>query len=144
MRRGTQNAKIEALRRAPLFEGLSKRELTELARVTDELAVPEGTVLCREGSLGSEFFVILDGTASVTRHGKELATRHAGEFVGEIALLTTTKRTATVTATSQLRCFVLTRPDFRRVLDENRGVERKVMQALAERMLSYAADDPSL
>jgi CRP/FNR family transcriptional regulator, cyclic AMP receptor protein len=144
MRRGTQNAKIEALRRAPLFEGLSKRELTELARVTDELAVPEGTVLCKEGSLGSEFFVILDGTASVTKRGKKLATRRAGEFVGEIALLTTTKRTATVTATSQLRCFVLTRPDFRRVLDENRGVERKVMQALAERMLSYAADDPSL
>jgi CRP/FNR family transcriptional regulator, cyclic AMP receptor protein len=144
MRRGTQNAKIEALRRAPLFEGLSKRELTELARVTDELAVPEGTMLCKEGSLGSEFFVILDGTASVTKRGKKLATRRAGEFVGEIALLTTTKRTATVTATSQLRCFVLTRPDFRRVLDENRGVERKVMQALAERMLSYAADDPSL
>ena len=143
MRRGTQNAKVEALRRAPLFEGLSKRELTELARVTDELAVPEGTVLCKEGGPGGEFFVILDGTASVTRNGKRLATRTAGEFVGEIALLTTTRRTATVTATSQLRCFVLTGRDFRRVLDENRSVERKVMQALAERVLSYA-DDRSL
>ena len=140
MRRGTQNAKLEALRRAPLFEGLSKRELTELARVTDELAVPEGTVLCREGALGGEFFVILDGTAAVTKNGKRLATRSAGEFVGEIALLTTSRRTATVTATTPLRCFVLTGRDFRRVLDENRSVERKVMQALAERMLSYAGD----
>jgi CRP/FNR family cyclic AMP-dependent transcriptional regulator len=139
-RRGTQNAKVEALRRAPLFEGLSKRELTELARVTDELAVPEGTVLCKEGALGSEFFVLLDGTADVTRNGKRLATRSAGEFVGEIALLTTSRRTATVTATTPLRCFVLTGRDFRRVLDENRSVERKVMQALAERVLSYAGD----
>ena len=143
MRRGTQSAKVEALRRAPLFEGLSKRELAELARVTDELAVPEGTVLCKEGGLGSEFFVILDGTASVTRSGKRLATRSVGEFVGEIALLTTSRRTATVTATTPLRCFVLTGRDFRRVLDENRSVERKVMQTLAERVLSYA-DDPSL
>ena len=140
MRRGTQNAKLEALRRAPLFEGLSKKELTELARVTDELAVPEGTVLCKEGGLGGEFFVILDGTAQVTRNGKRLATRSAGEFVGEIALLSTTRRTATVTATTPLRCFVLTGRDFRRVLDENRSVERKVMQALAERVLSYAGD----
>lgn len=140
MRRGTQNAKLEALRRAPLFEGLSKKELTELARVTDELAVPEGAVLCREGGLGGEFFVLLEGTAAVTRNGKRLATRSAGEFVGEIALLTTSRRTATVTATTPLRCFVLTGRDFRRVLDENRAVERKVMQALAERVLSYAGD----
>lgn len=140
MRRGTQNAKIEALRRAPLFEGLSKRELTELARVTDELAVPVGTVLCKEGGVGGEFFVILDGTADVTRSGKRLATRSAGEFVGEIALLTTSRRTATVTATSPLRCFILTGRDFRRVLDENRSVERKVTQALAERVLSVAGD----
>lgn len=140
MRRGTQNAKLEALRRAPLFEGLSKRELTELARVTDELTVPEGTVLCKEGGTGGEFFVILDGTAEVTRSGTRLATRSAGEFVGEIALLTTSRRTATVTATTPLRCFVLTGRDFRRVLDENRSVERKVMRALAERVLSYAGD----
>jgi potassium-dependent mechanosensitive channel len=140
MRRGTQNAKVDALRRAPLFEGLSKRELTELARVTDELAVPEGTMLCKEDGPGGEFFVLLDGSVEVTRKGKRLATRSTGEFVGEIALLTTSRRTATVTATTPLRCFVLTARDFRRVLDENRSVERKVMRALAERVLSYAGD----
>jgi CRP-like cAMP-binding protein len=134
----SQNVKVEALKRAPLFEGLSKKELTELARATDDLSVAPGTVLCREGSLGREFFVIVDGSAEVTKGGKLIATRGAGEFVGEIALLTTTKRTATVTATTPLRCFVMTRGDFRRVLDENPGVERKVMQALAERLLSYA------
>ena len=138
MRLFSHNVKVEALKRAPLFEGLSKKELTELARATDDLSVAPGTVLCREGSLGQEFFVIVDGSAEVTKGGKSLATRGAGEFVGEIALLTTTKRTATVTATTPLRCFVMTRGNFRRVLDENPGVERKVMQALAERLLSYA------
>lgn len=138
MRLFSQNVKIEALKRAPLFEGLSKKELTELARATDDLSVGPGTVLCREGSLGREFFVLVDGSAEVTKGGKRIATRSAGEFVGEIALLTTTKRTATVTAATPLRCFVMTRGDFRRVLDENPAVERKVMKALAERLLSYA------
>lgn len=138
MRLFTQNVKVEALKRTPLFEGLSKRELTELARVTEDLQVAPGTVLCREGRVGREFFVVVDGEAEVTRGGKKIATRKGGEFFGEIALVSTTKRTATVTATTALRCFILTRGDFRRVLDENPAVQRKVMEALAERVLSYA------
>ena len=143
MRLFTQNVKVEALRRAPLFEGLSKRELRELARATEDLKIEAGTVLCREGSLGREFFVIVDGVVEVTKDGRRLATRKAGEFFGEIALITTTKRTATVTAKTPIRCFILTRGDFRRVLDENPTVERKVMQALGERLLSYT-EDPDL
>ncbi len=140
MRLFTQNVKVEALKRAPLFEGLSKKELTELARATEDLEVGAGTVLCREGSLGREFFVIVDGVAEVTKGGKRLATRQGGEFFGEIALITTTRRTATVTAKTPLRCFILTRGDFRRVLDKSPKVERKVMRALAERLLSYTQD----
>ena len=133
----SQNVKVEALKRAPLFEGLSKKELAELARVTDDLQVPPGTVLCREGAVGREFFVIVDGEAEVTRNGTRIATRGSGDFLGEIALITTTKRTATVTATTPLRCFILTRGDFRRVLDENPAVQRKVLEVLAERLASY-------
>jgi len=136
----TQDVKVEALKRAPLFEGLSKKELRDLARATDDLRIEAGTVLCREGSLGREFFVIVDGVAEVTKGGKRLATRQAGEFFGEIALLTTTKRTATVTAKTPIRCFILTRGDFRRVLDESPTVERKVTRALAERLLSYTEE----
>jgi CRP-like cAMP-binding protein len=136
MRLFSQDVKVAALGRAPLFEGLSKKELTQLARVTEDLKVEPGTVLCREGKIGHEFFVIVDGSAEVTKGGKRIATRSGGDFVGEIALLTTTTRTATVTATSPLRCFILTRGDFRRVLAENPGVQLKVMQALAERLAS--------
>jgi CRP/FNR family cyclic AMP-dependent transcriptional regulator len=133
----SQNVKVDALKRAPLFEGLSKKELAELARATEDLKVEPGTVLCREGSLGREFFVIVDGEVDVTKDGKRLATRGSGDFFGEIALITTTKRTATVTATTPVRCFILTRGDFRRVLDESPAVQRKVMEALGERLLSY-------
>lgn len=137
MRGLTQSSKVEALRRAPLFEGLSRKELAELARVTEDLRVPAGTVLCKEGGLGQEFFVILEGAAEVTRGGARIAVRGEGEFLGEIALLTTTTRTATVTATTPMRCLILLRGDFRRVLDENRRIERKVTEALAERLASY-------
>jgi len=143
MRLFSQNVKIEALKRAPLFEGLSKKELKELASASEDLKIEAGTVMCREGSLGREFFVIVEGVAEVTKGGKRLATRQTGEFFGEIALITTTKRTATVTAKTPIRCFILTRGDFRRVLDENPRVQRKVMEALAERLLSYS-EPPNL
>ena len=125
---------MTALGRAPLFDGLSKKELTELARVTEDIKVEPGTVLCREGKIGREFFVIVDGDADVTKGGKKVAIRSGGDFVGEIALLTSKPRTATVKATTPLRCFILTQSDFRRVLDENPGVQLKVMKALAERL----------
>ena len=115
--------------------------MAKLARATEDLLVEPGTVLCREGRLGREFFVIVDGEAEVTKDGKHLATRGPGDFFGEIALITTTKRTATVTATTPLRCFILTRGDFRRVLEENPPVQRKVMEALGERLLSYSGMD---
>lgn len=138
MRLFSKDVKVEALGRTPLFEGLSKKELATLAAATDDLKVEAGTILCREGRTGHEFFVIVDGEADVTKGGKRLATRSGGDFVGEIALLTTKKRTATVTATTPLRCFVLTQSAFQRVLEENPSVQIKVLKALAERI---AADD---
>jgi CRP-like cAMP-binding protein len=131
---------VQALKRAPLFEGLSRKELVLLARVTEDLEVPPGQVLCREGETGQEFFVIVEGKTDVTSKGKRVATRGDGDFVGEIALLEDTKRTATVTAQTPLRLFVLTRQDFRRLVSENRSIERKVMQALARRVVELSAD----
>jgi CRP-like cAMP-binding protein len=135
-----QDTKVQALKRAPLFEGLSKKELTELARHTEDLEVPAGEVLCREGDTGQEFFVIVDGTTEVSVKGKTLGERGGGEFVGEIALLEDTKRTATVRAKTPLRVFVLARQDFRRLVDENPSVERKVMHALARRVVALSGD----
>jgi CRP/FNR family cyclic AMP-dependent transcriptional regulator len=136
----TQDTKVEALKRAPLFEGLSRKELVQLARVSEDVEVPPGKVLCKEGQLGREFFVIVDGEVEVTRDGKRVATRTGGEFFGEIALLEDIPRTATVTAKTPLRFFVLTRKDFRHLVNENRNVERKVLRALARRIVELSGD----
>jgi CRP/FNR family transcriptional regulator, cyclic AMP receptor protein len=140
MRLFNQNTKVEALKRAPLFEGLSKKELTELARHSEDLEVPAGHVLTKEGDTGQEFFVIVEGTTEVSAKGKSLGDRGAGEFLGEIALLEDTKRTATITAKTPLRLFVLTRQDFRRLVDQNPDVERKVLQTLARRVVQLSED----
>jgi CRP/FNR family transcriptional regulator, cyclic AMP receptor protein len=135
-----QDTKVQALKRVPLFEGLSRKELAELARAADDLEVPEGQVLTREGETGQEFFVIVDGDVDVTIKGKHIASRDGGEFIGEIALLEDIPRTATVTATSPVRLFVLTRQDFRRLVDASPSVEQKVMRALARRVADLSAD----
>jgi CRP/FNR family transcriptional regulator, cyclic AMP receptor protein len=139
----SQDTKVQALKAAPLFKGLSRKDLTALARVSEDLEVESGTVLCREGEIGQEFFVIVDGKVKVTRKGRRVAIRGGGDFVGEIALLEEIPRTATVTADTPVRLFVLTRKDFRHLLDENPGVERKVLLALARR-LAETSSDPTL
>jgi CRP/FNR family cyclic AMP-dependent transcriptional regulator len=135
-----QDTKIEALKRAPLFEGLSRKELVQLARVSEDIEIPAGTVLCKEGDIGHEFFVIVDGKVEVKRKRKNLGTRGAGDFIGEIALLEQVPRTATVTAKTPVRAFVLTSKDFRHLLDEQPAVERKVLRALAKRVVDLAKD----
>jgi CRP/FNR family cyclic AMP-dependent transcriptional regulator len=136
----SQNTKVESLKRAPLFAGLSRKELVELARVSEDVEVPAGKALCKEGDAGHEFFVIVDGEVEVRRKGKRLATRGGGEFFGEIALLEQTPRMATVTAKTPLRLFVLTRSAFRHLVNENPNVERKVLQALARRVVDLSKD----
>jgi CRP-like cAMP-binding protein len=125
--------KIQALEQAPLFAGLSRKEIEELARAGEELDVAAGKALTSEGQLGHEFFVLLEGEAEVRAGGERIATLGPGDFFGEIALLEEIPRTATVTATTPLRFFVLTRHGFRTVVKRYAGVEAKVRDAVARR-----------
>ena len=97
--------------------------------------VEEGKTLTREGDLGREFFVIVEGDVSVMQEGNEIRRLGAGDFFGEIALIyDNARRTATVTAVSPLRFFVLTRQSFRSLLEHQPEIEEKVMAALEERL----------
>jgi CRP/FNR family transcriptional regulator, cyclic AMP receptor protein len=136
----SQDTKVEALKRAPLFEGLSKKELSQLARVSEDMEIPQGQVLTKEGQIGHEFFVIVEGETEVTKNGKPVAKRGGGDFVGEIALVEEVPRTATVTAKTPLRVFVLTSTDFHYLLEENPKVQGKVMRALARRVAELSGD----
>lgn len=140
MARFRQNTKVDALKRSPLFEGLSRKQLAHLARLTDDLEVAPGTVLCRESSRGQEFFVIIDGRATVTRGGEAVATLGSGDFFGEIALLERVVRTATVTAATPLSFFVVSEQAFHSVLETDPSIERKVLRALVRRVSSASAD----
>ena len=129
------DTKVDALAKAPLFSALSKQELGALAKATEDIEVEEGKVLTRQGDLGREFFVIVEGDVSVTQDGNEIRRLGPGDFFGEIALIyENARRTATVTASSPLRFFVLTRQSFRSLLEHQPEIEEKVMAALEERL----------
>jgi CRP-like cAMP-binding protein len=129
-----KNAKIELLKRVPLFAGCSKSELREVALSTDEIDLREGHVLTREGRPGREFFVLVEGTASVTKDGEPIAELRDGDWFGEIALLTHVPRTATVTATSPVRVLVLTDRAFRRVVETMPRIALKVLSSVGQRL----------
>jgi CRP-like cAMP-binding protein len=129
-----RDAKVEAIRGVPLFAGLSRVELQRVARIADELDFHAGKVLCRQGALGREFFVILDGTCEVSRDGKAVDTTGPGEFFGEVALLTNAPRNATVTATSSLRVLVITDRAFRSLLRSTPSIAAKVLATLARHL----------
>jgi CRP-like cAMP-binding protein len=130
------DTKVDALRQCPLFAELSRDELQELAKTTEDLEVEEGKVLCRQGEPAQEFFVIIEGDAEATKDGESLRMMGPGDFFGEIGLIEDIPRTATVTAATPLRFFVLTRQSFWGMLDRMPGVERKILRALAKRLLA--------
>jgi CRP-like cAMP-binding protein len=129
-----RDAKLDLLRSIPLFSDCSRRELREIALVADEIAVPSGTELTREGETGMELVVIVDGEASVTRRGRKINTVTSGDFVGEIALVSDTPRTATVRTTTPTNTLVLTRRDFRTLMKRVPSIQLKVLDALARRL----------
>ena len=128
------NSKIDLIKRVPLFASASKQELAEIASIADEIDLPDGKTLIREGDSGREFFVLIDGSAEVQRSGKKVASLGAGDFFGEIALIAKTPRNATITTTSPVRALVITDRAFRQLLDHSPQIAVGVLTALAERL----------
>ncbi len=124
----------KALEGIGAFSGLSKEELEKLARWTFEVDVAAGEDLTKEGRLAHEFFVIEDGAAEVRQNGERIAELGAGDFFGEIGLLETQRRTATVTATTQLRVIVMSAQEFRRLEQELPAVADRVRSAIRARL----------
>jgi CRP-like cAMP-binding protein len=126
-------AKVDLIARVPLFAGLSKSELGQVASIADEIDLPADKLLIREGERGREFFVLLEGEAEVTRKGKELATRRSGEFFGEIALVSSLPRTATVKTREASRALVIRDVEFRALLRRTPTIALKVLEAVGDR-----------
>jgi CRP/FNR family transcriptional regulator, cyclic AMP receptor protein len=138
----SHDTKADALAKAPLFRNLSRNDLVALAKVTEDMEVEEGKVLAREGDIGHEFFVIVDGEVDVAKDGATVRRLGSGDFFGEIALIwESPRRTATVTAAAPVRLFVLTRPAFRGLIDHHPDIEEKVLEALEERVRATQSAD---
>jgi CRP-like cAMP-binding protein len=132
----SRNPKVERLRKVPLFAHCSKRELTGLAALVDELELPEGQTLAREGERGKEFLVLADGIADVASGGEVVNRLGPGDFFGEISLVTGEPRTATVTTRSPSRLLIFSAPAFRSLLHDAPGIRSRVLAAAAMRLVS--------
>jgi CRP-like cAMP-binding protein len=129
-----KDTKVELIGAVPLFANCSKAELQRIASLADELDLGDGATLIREGERGREFLVVVDGTVTVTKGGKKIRDLGAGDFIGEIALISDVPRTATVTATSPVRLLVVTDRAFRGLVEEMPSIATKVLQSLGERL----------
>ncbi len=129
-----KDAKVELISRVPLFAHCSKKELRMIANLADQIEWPEGKTMIEEGRLGSEFFVLIEGTASVSQDGGKLRDLAAGEWVGEIALISDVPRTATVVTTSPIRALVMTRGGFSQLMKDSPSIAVKVLAGLGERV----------
>jgi CRP/FNR family transcriptional regulator, cyclic AMP receptor protein len=135
LRRKSKDAKVELLRGVSLFSACSKGELSRIASLADEIEVPEGKVLTREGDPGREFFVVAEGRARATVGDRgRLAALGPGASFGEMSLLDQGPRSATVEAETDMHLLVLDSRSFSSLLGEVPSVARKVLAAMAGRL----------
>ena len=126
--------KLELLKRTPLLEGLGKREIEAVGMLVDEIDVPAGQTLMREGDAGREFFVVVSGAIGIERGGTRIRTIEPGDFFGEIALLAEGPRTATATADQPSTLLVLGHREFHSLMDQFPAIRTCVLEALARRI----------
>ena len=133
------NTKLDLLRSVPLFAGCTDDELVAISAISDEIDFPEGKRLIVEGQDAvSEFFVIVEGEARVTRAGAEVRTLGPGDWAGEIALISDSPRGASVTATTTIVVLVITRGAFGALLRDSPSIAQKVLSSLGARLAADA------
>ncbi len=123
----------DRLKAIPLFGDLPHRDLERLARWTDEVDVKAGKHLVDQGAFPHEFMLIESGTAEVVHDGTRIAELGPGDFFGEMALLEEYRRTATVTASSDLRIVVMHERDFRAMEEQMPEVAQRIRAVMDER-----------
>jgi CRP-like cAMP-binding protein len=133
MARGKDD-KLDHLAQVRLFSACNRKELGLIGKASDEINVPAGKVLCEQGKPGFEFYLILDGEATVKRNGKKIASLGPGGYFGELALLTRLPRNSTVEATTPMELLVLGQREFSGLLDEVPGMAHKLLSSMAERL----------
>ena len=130
----SKKAYVDHLKSVPLFAACTRKELELIARSGDEIKMTAGTVLVDQGQTGHEAFVVVDGTVTVKRNGRKIATLGAGAIVGELSLLDHGPRTARAECETDCTLFVISQRHFLAVLDEVPALAHKLLAALAGRI----------
>ncbi|MGZ4354190.1 MAG: cyclic nucleotide-binding domain-containing protein [Gaiellaceae bacterium] len=128
------SAPLELLQHVPLFQGLDRGHLETVARSFKDRTFPAGSSVTTEGQGGVGFFVIEDGTATVSVGGEERRKLGAGDFFGEMALIDDSPRSATIVADTDLKCWGLTSWEFRPLVEQNASIAWSMLQTMAKRM----------
>jgi cAMP-binding proteins - catabolite gene activator and regulatory subunit of cAMP-dependent protein kinases len=131
-----RDEKLELLHSIPLFSRFDRKHLKRLGMLTEELDVPAGKVLIRQGELGDDLMILTKGLVGVERDGKKVNKLGPGEFFGEIALIERGPRTATVTTETPCRLLILNHRSFHSVMEEFPEVAAQVLLTLAHRLRS--------
>ena len=132
--RVARDEKLELLKRIPLFAGFDRHKIERLGMLADEVDVPAGRVLMRQGEMGDDLMVVVSGEVGVERDGARLNTLGPGDFFGEIALIERGPRTATVVAEAPTRLLVVNHRDFHALMEEFPEVAAQLLAVLAHRV----------
>lgn len=132
--------KLELLQSIPLFATAKRREIERIGQLADEVDMPAGRVLMRQGDRGAEMFIIVSGAGVVERDGREVDRVGPGAWVGELALLSKARRTATITLTEPSRLLVLGQREFHSLLSESPSIRECVLDALVTRLRRLEPD----
>jgi CRP/FNR family transcriptional regulator, cyclic AMP receptor protein len=127
-------ATADTLKNVPLFAGLDKKELQQIASGMRERRFKAGDTLTQEGASGVGFFVVEEGEAEVNVGGEARGSIGPGDYFGEIALINESPRTATLTARTDMVCYGMTPWDFKPLVDGNSTIAWKLLTAMAEKM----------
>ncbi len=133
--------KLEVLAEVPLFQGLSKKELGEIARLVTEVEIPPRDYLAYEGEIGHETHLILAGYATVRRRGRKVAELSKGDVVGEMSLVTRLPRNASVRADTFISALVMNSQEFSQLIDSHPQVGVKILRTVAARLVEATGSD---
>ena len=131
----------QLLAQVPLFKDLSKKHLKQVSTLATRIDASAGKVLTREGETGHEFILILEGSVEIRRGDELIATRGAGDYIGEIALIEHQPRTATVVATTPVVLDVIGQREFASLMRDEPEIGAAIKATADERLAELDSSD---
>jgi CRP-like cAMP-binding protein len=130
----SSDPKVDLIASVSLFQSLGRKELEQIAQLVDDVDIPEGKVLMRQGERGSEMFIIAAGTVRIERNGEFIRDAGPGTAIGEMALLSEGPRTATVTANEPTRILLAGHREFHQLMDQHPSIRLAILAGLATKI----------